>query len=390
MSVQLSHIHPFPARMASEIAFECLADLPIGAVVLDPMSGSGTVLRVATEMGHRGIGFDLDPLAVLMARAWTTYVDGTAIVEAAIKIVDKARLVGDVVLPWVHSCEETIGYIKYWFERKQADQLQKLSFVLSHISGPISDVLRIALSRIIVTKERGASIARDASHSRPHRVFFDNDYDVFDGFLRSATRLADRLGEEKLKGSTVVNVGDARRIDLVPRSSVDAVITSPPYLNAIDYLRGHRLSLVWLGYSVKVLRKVRASSIGTEVANWNHNGKMRPLLREAGPLHKLPSRELRMVERYASDILSVMTEIYRVLKPGGQAVLVIGNSRLKEVTISNAAVNIAAANTVGLRLECVSERELLPANRYLPPPSGRDREALSKRMKTETVLVSAA
>src|SRR3712207_7608036 len=43
-----------------------------------------------------------------------------------------------------------------------------------------------------------------------------------------------------------------------------AAITSPPYLNAIDYLRGHRLSLVWLGYRIGDLRLTRAVSIGAE------------------------------------------------------------------------------------------------------------------------------
>jgi DNA modification methylase len=64
-------IHPFPARMAPELALETLNDLAANSVVLDPMSGSGTVIRQAAEMGHRPIGFDMDPLAVLMSQVWT-------------------------------------------------------------------------------------------------------------------------------------------------------------------------------------------------------------------------------------------------------------------------------------------------------------------------------
>ena len=65
-------IHPFPARMAPGLALDSLSALKPQSVVLDPMSGSGTVLRQALELGHEAIGFDVDPLAVLMATVWTT------------------------------------------------------------------------------------------------------------------------------------------------------------------------------------------------------------------------------------------------------------------------------------------------------------------------------
>ncbi len=42
------------------------------------------------------------------------------------------------------------------------------------------------------------------------------------------------------------------------------IITSPPYLNAIDYLRGHKLSLVWMGQSIARVRNIRSTNIGTE------------------------------------------------------------------------------------------------------------------------------
>jgi len=44
------------------------------------------------------------------------------------------------------------------------------------------------------------------------------------------------------------------------------VLTSPPYLNAIDYLRGHRLALVWLGHELGPLKEIRANSVGAERA----------------------------------------------------------------------------------------------------------------------------
>ncbi len=69
--MRLTPYPSFPARMAPEIGLDSLSSLPKGAGVLDPMSGSGTVLRASVEAGHDAIGIDSDPLAVLMSRVWT-------------------------------------------------------------------------------------------------------------------------------------------------------------------------------------------------------------------------------------------------------------------------------------------------------------------------------
>jgi DNA modification methylase len=65
--------HPFPqahfATFPPELARRCiLAGCPEGGVVLDPFSGSGTTVMVALRHGRRGIGLELQPNYVDMAR----------------------------------------------------------------------------------------------------------------------------------------------------------------------------------------------------------------------------------------------------------------------------------------------------------------------------------
>ena len=57
--MKIAPIHPFPARMAPEIAIAELGRLGPRSTVFDPMMGSGTVLRHAVELGHKAIGFDM-------------------------------------------------------------------------------------------------------------------------------------------------------------------------------------------------------------------------------------------------------------------------------------------------------------------------------------------
>src|SRR6266849_9639799 len=62
-----------------------------------------------------------------------------------------------------------------------------------------------------------------------------------------------------------IHLGDARKLP-VESGSIDLVLTSPPYLNAIDCLRCSKFSLIWMGETISGLRRVRADSVGAEAA----------------------------------------------------------------------------------------------------------------------------
>lgn len=382
--------HPFPARMAPALALSALDSAPPGSVVLDPMCGSGTVLRAASERGHSALGFDLDPLSVLMARVWTTPLATDRLLEAGHRVMSIAsRLHGEALqLPWVDNDPETLRFVRFWYGPDQEVALRRLVLAMRTTRGSIGDALRLSLSRIIVTKERGASFARDVSHSRPHRVMDSNDFDVTHAFARSLQRVATQLRDNPPRSGVSVNRGDVRRLTSVPSESVDVVVTSPPYLNAIDYLRGHRLSLVWLGYRLSALRTLRATSIGSERApDRSHNSELLSvLLSEVGPRRPLSPRVERIFQRYVLDMYAALAEIIRVLRARGQAVLVIGNSRLAGVFVDNANAILACAEFAGLQFVERYERPLPPARRYLPPPASNTEQAIKKRMRSETVL----
>lgn len=393
----LKPIHPFPARMAPELAMTSLREIEHGGIVLDPMSGSGTVLRHAITLGHRAIGFDMDPLAVLMSRVWTTPISVEQVLVESKSVLKEARSIDlrRIRLPWIDEDSETKDFVAYWFAPTQRRDLRRIAFVLEkqsrrrlgHKRAAALDVLRLALSRIIVTKDRGASLARDVSHSRPHRVGLSSSYDVFGGFRRAVDQMLPRLttrSEDSVLGIASVAIGDARMMNL-PNASVDAVITSPPYLNAIDYLRGHRLALVWLGYDLSSLRAIRSSSIGAERAADDDVGSSAIL----GAVDSMCDRSrlsrgcAAMVSRYAGDLFALCKEIYRVIKPGGRATFVVGNSCLKNVFIHNSKGLAYCASRSGLVALRTQERELPVRNRYLPMTATG---SLSKRMRTECIL----
>jgi tRNA G10 N-methylase Trm11 len=370
--------------------------LPKKAIILDPMCGSGVVLRHAAEMGYKSIGVDIDPLAVLMSGVWTGKLSARSALEEAETLVKQARVLPmrSCKLPWIDQCPETMRFTKFWFANSQRRKLRQLSYLLIRRKKSLSpdsyNLLWLALSRIIITKHAGASLAWDVSHSRPHKMREKNDFNVESMFLRSTAKLLEVLEEEKIKHSARVRLGDCRKLGHVRRHSIDAVITSPPYLNAIDYLRGHKLSLVWMGHSIPSLRELRATAIGTEAArelgehNANYNAALNGLPEYSG----LPRRQKNIVRKYAKDASSFLSEMYRVVKPGGRLALVLGDSNIRGHRIENSKLFSHLAKQVGFKKTSQHRRHLKNNHRYLPVTSKND--SLENRMRYEVIQTYVA
>jgi len=387
-------IHPFPARMAASIPWEELQG-PRPLRVLDPMAGSGTTLVVARALGHEPIGFDTDPLAVLLARTWCADIPHLATKKRASEVYGAAGL-DALGMPLrqaypVGADGETKEFVRYWFDNINRKQLTALSTRIAAVKNKaMRSVLWCAFSRLIIAKQAGASRALDLSHSRPHRVDSKPTMRPLAFFLSAVDTVlrAAPFGPQSTAPAATVGLADARRLPL-PDESVDVVITSPPYLNAIDYLRGHKFSLVWMGYNVGELRTVRAENIGTEAAraaNPRHEVPARAL-RAMGGVMKLPHRHQAMFARYALDMDAALREIRRVLVRGGRALLVVGDCSIRGVFIRNSRALAELAERHGLRVTSVSRRRLPPNRRYLPPPSADSSgDQLGHRLRTEVLL----
>jgi len=379
-------VHAFPARMAPEIALEKIELLTEpGGTVLDPMCGSGTVVRLAGEADRHAIGVDVDPLAVIITRtacqpSWTKN-----LVARADAVLDRASRLGPGVPQWIRRDQETHEFINYWFAPPQIEDLSRISRIL--IDGPRrDDPLRVALSRMIVTKEMAASLARDTSHSRPHRVADANDYDVFDGFLKSAEKLEGLMDNAGGQHRPSIRRADARTLGFVRAASVDLCVTSPPYLNAIDYLRGHKMSLVWLGWTVGALREIRGGSVGVERGLQGVTPEVSEIAKAAVPrMHDLPPARQGMVLRFTHDMDRLARALARVTKQGGHLVMVVADSQLKGVAISNATICRRTADRHGFELLEKKPRPLPAQHRYLPPPTNTS-GTLAARMKEEIVF----
>lgn len=371
--------------MAPEVALAKIEQLTKpGATVLDPMCGSGTVVRLATESKRAAIGVDLDPLAVIITRTACHGARAKDLGQRAEATVSRASRLGGQLPDWIKKDPETAAFVGYWFAPQQAADLSRLARVLMRGQSS-ADPLRVAFSRMIVTKEQGASLARDTSHSRPHRVTDDNDYDVFGEFVKAAKKLETLIVSTRAVHRPMIRQADARSLSFIKRASVHLVVTSPPYLNAIDYLRGHRMSLVWMGWTVGAIRELRGKVVGVERRKDDVVLEVRAIAEAAVPsMSALPERWQGIVYRFSHDMDRLARSLARVTKPKGHLVMVVANSQLKGVTISNATICAGAVERHGFKVVDETIRPLPAMHRYLPPPSTTS-GTLSQRMNEEIV-----
>lgn len=387
-------VHPFPARMAPNLAVEFLGKLGGTKRVLDPMMGSGTVLALARRYNHRAFGVDLDPLAVLIARVWTTAVERGKVRAAASTVLTRAatrfKIISAAGAYPPTADDETRAFMRYWFDAHARRQLTALSAEITNVAdAAVRDVLWCAFSRLIITKQAGASLAMDLSHSRPHKVFQTAPVKPLNKFGSAVERILSNClyrGQRSRGPAPDVRMGDARAL-LLPDDSIDFVLTSPPYLNAIDYMRCSKFSLVWMGYALHSLREVRSVSVGTEVGSPQGGTELsRDVVADLSLRPALAARDRRILLRYVDDMAASLREVSRVLRRGGEAVYVVGENTIRGTYIKNSAIVAAVANDCGLRLTAATTRNLPANRRYLPPPAAIPSATLDSRMRREVVL----
>jgi len=185
-----------------------------------------------------------------------------------------------------------------------------------------------------------------------------------------------------------IQFGNAQRLPLSD-AVIDLIVTSPPYIsNAIDYMRAHKFSLVWFGYPIDSLRRIRQKYIGGESTVDIPYTEMPPTTQRliAKISEKDPKKSL-VVHRYFSEMARTLREMYRVLKPNRAAILVVGTSMLKGIDTEISECLSEIGQEIGFDVPCVGVRNLDRNRRMLPASmNGIQGSQIERRMHSEYVI----
>jgi len=407
----LHNFHSFPAKFPPELPRTFIRELTSASeTVLDPMLGSGTTILEAFLENRRAIGFDIDTLALLISRVKTSSPDIDRLCDIGSKVLAKAKdaivnqqdkLQTELQIRWD---PKTKAFINFWFLPQTQLELMALLREIEQIAdSDLREFLALTFSSIIITKSGGVSLAMDLGHTRPHKVPVileskGQAENIKGKRIRSAIKEFEKRLNINLNALRMhhelssyfqpqIHYGDAQDLPLRD-NSIDLIITSPPYAsNAIDYMRAHKFSLVWLGYSIEELTKHKAEYIG--------NTKIKDISESLPPYSNSVISEISKVDENKSKIFSsylhemklVISEMFRVLKPGKAAVLVVGNSILRGKNTYTAECLAEIGQALGFLVPGIGKRNIDRNHRMMPVSHQVDLNSLvQKRIHQEYVI----
>lgn len=346
----------YPCRSVAFVPRLILSEIPTNNKndinVLDPFMGSGTTALEANLRGFNAFGLEVDPYARLIGESSVQRFTPkdleamSAFVDELDRRFNRTRSIKALI--------PAIPNIYHWFSEQSVEDLVRLKRVILDFTKSTTscqNFLLAAFGDII----RGVSFAERQSlkpyvSSRFEKVPGDA-LTLFHKCLEKYISGAKAVSELSNYGTGIIHwvKGDATAFSL--SESIDVAITSPPYINAMDYVRCIRLESSWVGTGTDtVFSDVRSSQVG-EAA--------RVKRREISPLVAsvikadyelilgVDSGRAKTLAAYFEDMHQNLLCVYTSLKPGSYYHIIVGDSVVRDVPVATHRYIADIAQLVG-------------------------------------------
>lgn len=345
--------HTYPAMMIPQIARKLLNQYGVeGEWLLDPYCGTGTSLVEASLFGMHSVGCDINPLVRLIATAKLTSIpmktldsEQKRLNDALFKIQFRTGNVPEAQIP-------DIPNLYYWFSEEVIKQLAYLLTLINKIEDKtVRNFIMIAFSETV----REVSYTRTSAfklHRMPSEKLETFNPDVFGIFskkiIRNKQGIAAYLEKRKNVEATVCSANTVQGELPLPRplGGYNLVISSPPYGDShttVAYGQFSRLPAEWIGLSNA--RKIDKLSMGGYHSN--QTLKETPISSAIEKIHAIDEKRAREVSAFYIDLASSIDTVSMLLSPRSTICYVVGNRRVKDVTLPTDEFVIFAFNKHG-------------------------------------------
>ena len=391
-------LHTYAASFGDDFARELISsNMDPGEILLDPWVGSATGPVQARMLGINGIGIDVDPVACLIAKVSVTpyYIDElddiSALITKKLDLIEYELSQSDFTQnSWPAGTSLSLNgfrgtvpmndIIDFWFAPVQRAMLALLVDMSNSMSNPrYQAVVQLAISSSIIRKwPNTISLARDIDHSRPHRVPRD------DVTVASQVGIFRKVVKDILVRLKTINTpyryhnatwriieGDTKdSLTQIAPGSIDYILTSPPYFNAIDYPRSHKFSQWWLWPERQPLG--RTSYLGLMPGAKEHetviecNSIIPEYREEIDALKSISPAMHQSLCKYIVELNKVVVQFQRLLKKNGSASFVVGNNVIKGYTVPTSEILATMLEKSGLSGVWTEQRIIRKNRRRYP------------------------
>ncbi len=268
-------------------------------VVLDPFMGAGTTLLASMEYGVTSYGFDAMELPVFVSKVKTRRYDIDELVKWEKWLFNQK---------FEKVKEDVSGIVKRAFNPHTLDDILFFKMKIDEMPEKYRDFYKLGLmvssNKCSYAFKDGAAIKFRKRNIPPLRTMLK----------RTVKRMISDIKRINLISNAYANQGDARDLNL-DDESINMIITSPPYLNKIEYTKVYKIeNELFFG---KKNKNLISSALGQDVRITDKDmEELGVYLDEGDPI---------IAYKYFKDMKLSLEEMYRVLKDGGIALIVVGN-----------------------------------------------------------------
>ena len=376
-------LYKYPAKFIPQvIAYALKTYASPGVSVLDPFAGYGTVGAVARVYGHDYELWDLNPL---LERLHAVAVAPPQAVDAA-ALVNELRAHRSPFVPdwpnaayWYPEAFMPMLSEAWGFYHSLNDEILRRALLIPLMKTTryfsYNDERRQKLSRSNIARERTDRLEREDWRE----AFYRRVLAGVEHVLAAQEEYA-RLGPKPVHSSVRAGVDG---LATTPETGHGVLITSPPYLQAQEYIRASKMDLFWLGHSEAEVRELGKREFPyQDVPEIQvHSETYFECLQDISEPHMA-----RLFRRYFFGVLGTLTKLQEQISE--RLLLFVGPATIRTRPIPIDRIFVEHFQALGWRHEATLVDTIATKNLFsyrVNPATG----VPDRRMKTEHLVVLA-